>query len=189
MLYHAGENTTAGHWAAGVSQPIPVHERKARAKEKAAKDKAAKEQAWKDKAARDKATKDKMAKDKATKAKMAAKDKAKFEAPPPQHDDITPTRQYYFCSDRNIYPYPTTGDENPLTANPYLKHSSEMNAVVMMYERIRLPKMVNELVRNLSTTYYGGGKKDKDGGAKRKETDDEADDEGLRRSKRLRARK
>lgn len=149
VLYHAGPNTTGGHWAAGVSHPIPDTERKA----------------W-------------------VKASKGKKRK---------YDETAPVTCYHYCSDSYITEWQTEGDENPLTVNPFMtKEKSEMDAVVLMYERIRQRQMVRELASNLSETYYNVNKKDQkdsdSGGKKRKETDD-AEKKGLRRSKRLKAKK
>lgn len=76
-----------------------------------------------------------------------------------------------------------------MITNPYIKLGSETDVVVLMYKRIRLPKVIGDLVSNLSATYYDCGKKDGNGGAKRQNLVNEGDDEGLRLSKRLKAKK
>lgn len=76
-----------------------------------------------------------------------------------------------------------------MITKPYIKLGGEMDVIVLMYERIRLPKVIGDLVSNLSATYYDCGKKDGNGGAKRQNLVNEGDDEGLRLSKRLKAKK
>lgn len=70
----------------------------------------------------------------------------------------------------------TNGGQTPLIASPYLKLSGEVNAVILMYARFRLPSMVGELVNSSSTTYCNGGKKDGNSDGTRKETDDDGDE-------------
>ena len=105
-----------------------------------------------------------------------------------------PSTSYHFCSDHTITEWQTIGGENPLTENPYItRGKSEMNAVVLVYERLpRAPDYVGELDSSLNEKYYDVDKKEqksRDIAAKKRKKTDDAEERGLRRSKRLKAKK
>ena len=151
VIYHCGESTNYGHWAAGVSRPLT----RAEQQQRAAQAKRAQN-----------ATLAGAAKGSGQPGQSTVSKKRK-------RQDPVPTTGYYFCNDSQVEDLPAAGDENPLCRNPMTgpTYVDNANVAVLMYERLphRTPRYMSELKTALvEDGYYAVGS----GAPKEKKTDE-----------------